>query len=151
MELLGQIRQTIGHYVQTNRYYFVWTFNVPLLNIQRQTFLGEDGWGENGLSLLEQSFLVVDAGAEVSDDEAFGLCVSGHCGSLACGAVTGLGGTQGKFLGVGGFVLEEVGSQDELGQLRQVARIGAIGVGACWGCRCGKPLVGQKGAVGRCP
>lgn len=93
-----------------------------------QSVLGEDGVGKDVLRLLEQHVFGLVAGGEVAEDETLDLCVEGDLGGLGGGAVEGLLGEEGVFLGEGGFVVEAGDAADEVNELGTVSGICAISI-----------------------
>lgn len=87
----------------------------------------------------------------MAEDEAVDLCVEGDLGGLGGGAVEGLLGEEGVFLGEGGFVVEAGDAADEVNELGTVSGICAIGVGTDRIGRGGEAVVGDDGAVGESP
>ena len=73
----------------------------------------------------------------MAEDEAVDLCVEGDLGGLGGGAVEGLLGEEGVFLGEGGFVVEAGDAADELDELGTVSGISAISIRTDRVRRCG--------------
>ena len=106
-----------------------------LLYFYGESFLCEDGVGEDGLCFAEQLCFVVVACGVVPQEELSGVCAAGYVGCLGCRGVHHCLGFGGVGLGEGCFVVEEAYTAEVRCDGGVVDGVGDVGVasGGAWG------------------
>lgn len=111
-----------------------------MIHLYDEAVGGDGGVGEVGRGLLEQEVGLVVAGADVGEQQLFGLRLGGELASLAGGEVLALAGEVGEVVGEGALQTQEVGALHVGHEALVVFRVAAVGVDP-WGAESGERRV----------
>ena len=105
---------------------------TKLLDFYNLSVGGEDGGGEKGGGLVGEEFGFFVAGADVGEQQLFGLRKGGQTGGLAGGEVLALAGQVGEVVGEGALEAEERRVAHKGHQIFTIGGVAGVSVDA-WG------------------
>ena len=116
-----------------------------------KAFFCQNGIGEDALCFLEESCLIPDRSAEMTNAETFHPGITGKHGCLKGCSVQGLLCPESTLVHIGSFVIKQRNTLENIFQFGLIDCVGAIGVRTRRCCRLGKALMRDDGAIFCCP